>query len=128
MGNYFPASNPATNFNLVADGPVSGGDPLEFTGNSQGDGHVQRAASGSRYAGIASTDTAAGKSLAVYVGNAVFNGVAEGAVTAGDKLAASTVPGHQVKTATPGDEVIGKALGSAADGAQVHWVQSLVAG
>jgi hypothetical protein len=59
----------------------------------------------------------------VYVGNAVFYGVAEGAVSAGDKLAASAVPGHQVKVAGTGDEIIGTAFGNAADGAQVHWKQ-----
>jgi hypothetical protein len=123
MGNYFPVSNPATNYTFVADSPVSGGDPLEFTGTGTGDGHVQRAAGGTRYAGIAGGDTTAGHSLSVYVGNAVFNGPAEGAVTAGDQLAASSVPGRQVKKAQPGDEVIGRAFGNAADGMQVHWKQ-----
>ena len=123
MGSYFPVSNPATNYTFTAAGPVTGGDPLEFTGTGTGDGQVQRAADGTRYAGIASTDTAAGHSLAVYVGHAVFYGPAEGTVTAGDQLAASTVPGRQVKTAAPGAQVIGEAFGSAADGAQVHWVQ-----
>jgi hypothetical protein len=123
MGNYFPVSNPATNYTFTAAGPVTGGDPLEFTGAGQGDGQVQRAAGGTRYAGIASTDTAPGHSLAVYVGNAIFYGPAEGTVTAGDQLAASTVPGRQVKTAPPGAEVIGTAFGSAADGASVHWIQ-----
>ena len=84
---------------------------------------MQRAAAGTRYAGIASTDTAPGHSLAVYVGCAVFYGPAEGTVTAGDLLAASAVPGRQVKTAPPGAEVIGRAFGSAADGALVHWKQ-----
>ena len=123
MGNYFPVSNPATNYTFTAAGPVSGGDPLEFTGTGTGDGQVQRAAAGARYAGIASTDTAAGHSLAVYVGNDVFYGPAEGSVTAGDQLAASAVPGRQVKTATSGDQVIGRAFGSATDGGQVHWKQ-----
>ena len=123
MGSYFPVSNPAANYTLTAAGPVSGGDPLEFTGTGQGDGQVQRAASGTRYAGIASADTAPGHSLAVYVGNAVFYGPAEGTVTAGDLLAASAVPGRQVRTAPPGTEVIGKAFGSAADGVPVHWKQ-----
>lgn len=123
MGNYFPVSNPATNYTLTAAGPVSGGDPLEFTGTGSGDGQVQRAASGTRYAGIASTDTTSGHSLAVYVGTGIFYGPAEGVVTAGDLLAASTVPGRQVKTATAGAEVIGRAFGSAADGVQVHWKQ-----
>jgi len=123
MGNYFPVSNPATNYTLTADSPVTGGDPLEFTGTGSGDGHVQRAASGSRYAGIAGADTAAGHTLTVYVGNAIFYGPAEGAVTAGDQLAASAVPGRQVKTAPPGAQVIGRAFGNAADGVQVHWKQ-----
>src|ERR1700760_563104 len=128
MANYFPVQNPTQGSTLTADGSGSGGDPLEFTGNGQGDGHVQRAASGSRYAGIASQDFTPGTKFTVYNGCATFYGVAEGAVAAGDKLAASTIPGHQVKTATPGAEVIGKAIGNAADGTQVHWVQSIVAG
>ena len=123
MGNYFPVSNPALNYTFTAAGAVTGGDPLEFTGTGTGDGQVQRAASGARYAGIAGADTAAGHTLTVYVGHAVFNGPAEGAVTAGDQLAASTVPGRQVKTATPGAQVIGEAFGSATDGQPVHWVQ-----
>jgi hypothetical protein len=123
MGNYFPVSNPALNYTFTADSAVTGGDPLEFTGTGPGDGHVQRAANGTRYAGIAGADTAAGHSLAVYVGCAVFYGPAEGVVTAGDLLAASAVPGRQVRTAPPGAEVIGRAFGSAADGAQVHWKQ-----
>jgi hypothetical protein len=128
MGNYFPVSNPATSYYFTAAGQVTGGDPVEFTGAGQGDGQVQRSAAGSRYAGIASRDVSPGTSFAVYVGTAIFYGLAEGAVTAGDLLAASAVPGHQVKTALPGAEVIGKALGSAADGTQVHWIQSLVTG
>jgi len=128
MGSYFPVSNPATNYTLTAAGPVTGGDPVEFTGTGTGDGQVMRAASGSRYAGIASHDAAAGTTLPVYVGNAVFYGAAEGAVIAGDLLAVSAVPGRQVKTAVSGAEVIGKAFGSAADGGQVHWIQELVTG
>jgi hypothetical protein len=126
MGNYFFIANPATNYTFTAAGPVTGGDPLEFTGTSTGDGQVQRAAAGSRYAGIAAHDATTGASLPVYVGNATFYGPAEGAVTAGDLLAASLVPGRQVKTAQPGAEVIGKAFGTAVDGGQVHWIQSLV--
>jgi len=128
MGNYFPVNNPATNYSFTAAGPVTGGDPLEFTGTGTGDGQVQRAASGSRYAGIAGSDAATGAKFSVYVGCAVFYGPAEGTVASGDKLAASTVPGRQVKTAPPGAEVIGKAFGSAADGQQVHWIQQLATG
>lgn len=128
MGNYFPVSSPATNYTFAAAGPVTGGDPVEFTGTGQGDGQVQRVAGGSRYAGIAASDATAGHNVTVYVGNAVFYGAAEGAVTAGDRLAASAVPGRQVRTAPPGTEIIGKALGSAADGTQVHWIQALVTG
>ena len=36
MGNYFPVNNPATNYSFTADGPVTGGDPLEFTGTGSG--------------------------------------------------------------------------------------------
>jgi hypothetical protein len=101
---------------------------VEFTGSGQGDGQVQRVAGGSRYAGIAAQNATAGQNVTVYVGNAVFYGTAEGAVTAGDRLAASAVPGRQVRTAPPGAEIIGKAFGSAADGTQVHWIQALVTG
>jgi hypothetical protein len=126
MGNYFPVANPATVYYFTAAGSYTGGDPLEFTGTAPGDGQVQRATGSGRYAGIGGSDTAAGQSHAVYVGNATFYGIAEGTVASGDHLAASAVPGHQVKTAAPGDEVIGKAFGSAADGQQVHWIQQLV--
>jgi hypothetical protein len=123
MGNYFPVSNPATNYTFTAAGAGVGGDPLEFTGTGTGDGQVQRATNGTRYAGIAGSDFVSGQRFTVYVGQAVFNGAAEGVVTAGDQLAASSVPGRQVKKAQPGDEVIGRAFGNAADGMQVHWKQ-----
>ena len=126
MGDYFPVKNPATNYYFTAAGPYTGGDPLEFAGAGAGDGQVQRATGNGKHAGIGASDTAAGQSHAVYVGNATFSGPAEGAVAAGDRLAPSAVPGRQVKAAAPGDEVIGKAFGSAADGGQVHWIQSLV--
>ena len=118
MGNYFPVSNPAANYSFAAAGPVAGGDPVEFaTAAGQGDGQVQRVADGSRYAGIAAQDALAGHNVTVYVGNAV------GTVAAGDDLAASAVPGRQVKTAPPGADVIGHSFGSAADGTPVHWLQ-----
>ena len=123
MANYFPVSNPALNYTFTAAGAGAGGDPLEFTGTGTGDGQVQRAAAGARYAGIAGSDFVSGQRFTVYVGNAVFYGPAEGAVTAGDPLAASAVPGRQVRTAPPGAEVIGRAFGSATDGGQVHWKQ-----
>lgn len=119
MGNYFPIANPATNFTFQAAGPVTGGDPLEFSG----DGQVQRAAGTGRYAGIAAQDAKASQTLTVYVGNATFTGPAEGAVNAGDDLAASEVPGRQVRTAPAGAEVIGRAFSTAADGAAVKWHQ-----
>ena len=128
MGNYYPTANPATTYYFTAAGPYTGGDPLEFTGTGTGDGQVQRATGNGRYAGIGFSDTTAGQSHAVYIGGATFYGAAEGAVSPGDHLAVSAVSGHQVKAAGPGDEVIGKALGGAADGQQVHWMQSLVTG
>lgn len=118
MGNYYPTANPATNFTFTASGPLTGGDPMEFSG----DGQVQRFAGG-HYAGIASKDVTAGQSLSGYVGNATFAGTAEGVIHTGDDLTASTVPGHQVKTATSGAEVIGRAFSDAVDGAQVKWHQ-----
>jgi hypothetical protein len=123
MGNYFPVANPATVYYFTAAGAITGGDPVEFTGTGQGDGQVQRAAAGSRYAGIAGQDAAVGHSFAVYVGPALFLGPAEGQVAAGDPLAASAVPGRQVRTALPGEDAIGHAFGNAADGTNVHWVQ-----
>jgi hypothetical protein len=123
MGNYFPASNPAANFVFTAAGTIAGGDPVQFTGSAQGDGQVQRAVDGSRHAGIAAQDATAGHSLTVYIGPALFLGTAEGSVAAGDPLAASAVPGRQVRTALPGEDAIGHAFGNAADGTNVHWVQ-----
>ena len=117
MGNYFPVANPVANFTLQASGSGTGGDPVEFSG----DGQVQRATGDGRYAGIAAQDFTAGHSLTVYVGHAEFSGPAEGAVTAGDDLAASGV--RQVRTAQPGDDVIGRAYSAAVDGGTVKWVQ-----
>jgi hypothetical protein len=125
MGNYSPNANPATLYppsavpQSVTDGPVTGGDPLEFSPG----GAVHRAADHARYAGIAQTDAATGAGVNRFVGYALFTGTAEGAVSAGDDLAASTVAGHQVKTAGTGEQVIGRAQTAAADGAQVRWLQ-----
>ena len=126
MANYFPDANLATNYppqakpSSTTDGQVAGGDPLEFSPN----GSVHRANSHTRYAGIAAFDAAPGAPVTRYVGCSLFTGTAEGAISAGDDLATSTVPGHQVKAAGPGEEIIGKAQIAATDGAQIRWLQT----
>lgn len=121
MGNYAPAAS-STNYTFQASGPITGGDPVEFSG----DGQVRRFAGG-RYAGISGQDATAGHPVVVYVGSVIFPGypgtTVEGAVSSGDDLTASSVPGRQVRTASPGDRVIGQAFSDAVDGALVKWHQ-----
>lgn len=125
MGNYFPNANPATNYpyqggqSSITDGPVAGGDTLEFSPG----GSVHKAADHARYAGVAAFDAASGQPVTRYVGYALFTGTAEGAIAAGDDLATSAAPGHQVKTAGPGEQVVGRAQTTAADGSPVRWLQ-----
>lgn len=125
MGNYVPDQNPAGVYPpqggtaSTCDGAVVGGDPLEFSPGGQ----VHKAADHTRYAGIAAWDAAPGSPVNRYVGCALFTGNAEGAIAAGDDLAASTVPGRQVKTAAPGEQVVGRAQVAAVDGGKIKWLQ-----
>lgn len=120
MGNYSFNASPVNVHYFTASGNVTGADPVELSG----DGKAHRADGTGRYIGIAGQDATPGQTFAVYVGHAEFSGTVEGAISAGDDLAASEVPGHQVKTATSGAEVVGRAFTQAADGTTVKWLQT----
>jgi hypothetical protein len=120
-----------------AAGTITGGDPVEVAGS----GTVQRSTAGPnslgslKCVGIAAQDAAAGAKVTVIVDRVVHDGAADGAITAGDQLMASSTAGRQVKTvpptgASPGQQdvnqaraIIGIALTTAADGATVRWMQ-----
>jgi hypothetical protein len=145
MPDYSPALLPGLTITANAAGTITGGDPLEVAGP----GTVQRcaAAGSARYVGIALEDAAAGNRLTMAASKPVFDGIAEGTVTAGDQVCASAVAGKQVRTVpasavdlgaayseVPANlalntglaairSIIGVALTTATDGTTVRWMQ-----
>jgi len=94
--DYSAVNIPGNRISLVASGAVVGGDPLEVAGN----GTVQKCATvGSpKYVGIAAHDAASGGRVTVTACAPIFDGPADGTVTAGDQVTPSTVAARQVKT------------------------------
>jgi hypothetical protein len=138
MPDYSPVFLPGLTMTSVAAGPITGGDPVEVAGS----GTVQKCTAGpsglgsARYVGVAVMDTAPGLQVTVVIDRVVHQGTADGAVTAGDQLMASSKAGCQVKTvpataAVPGQAdvnqaraVIGLAITTAPDGTPVRWMQT----
>ena len=145
MPDYTPVIIPGLTVTFTAATAVTGGDPVEVAGS----GLVQAcAAPGSpRYVGVAAADTAAGLLVTVFSDRVLHEGLADGPVTAGDQVMASSVPGRQV-TAAPAPAVdvggtfnettinaalnaalqaeravIGVAITNAPDGQPVRWMQ-----
>jgi hypothetical protein len=133
----------------TAAGAIVGGDPLEVAAS----GTVRRVtvANSTRFVGVAAFDAANGEKVRLYSAKPIFDGVAEGAITAGDQLVVSNVAGRSVKSlaaaalnvdvgASPSEAsieafnaaintavnnaraVIGVALTTAADNATVRWM------
>lgn len=143
MADYTAVLLPGLTFTSQASDTISGGDPLEVSGS----GTVARCAgaASAKFAGVAAHDAISGAKVTVIAARPVFDGTADGAITAGDQLVASNVAGRQVKTldaaATDFAEVyddadaeaavnaavngaravIGLALTSAGDNATVRW-------
>jgi hypothetical protein len=144
--DYTAVFLPGLVITVVAAGPITGGDPLEVAGT----GTVQKCAGAgsAKYVGIAALDAIAGNRLTMFANKPVFDGIAEGTVTAGDQVCASAVAGKQVKTvpasavdigASPTVQatantainaglaavrsIIGVAMTTATDGTTVRWMQ-----
>lgn len=145
MADYAPAYLAGNTVPMTASGTITGGDPLEVSGA----GTVAKCVTATtpKYVGVAAHDAQAGQRITVIAARVIHDGIAEGTITAGDQLTASTVAGKTVKslaasaqdvTGTPTQStintainnavnqarsVIGVALTSAADGASVRWQQ-----
>ena len=87
-----------------------------------------------KYVGVAGHDAAVSARITVFANKVVYDGVADGAIVAGDALAVSSAPGCQVITVPPittggpsdvaaGRAIIGVALTTAANGGIVRWMQ-----
>jgi hypothetical protein len=135
--DYSAVFLPGLTITMTALGDLAGGDPVEVAGS----GTVRRCTAGpsslgsAGYVGIASADTRSGLEVTVIAARVVHEGPADGVITAGDQVMASSVPGRQVRSvpptrAVPGQAdvnqarvIIGVALITAADGATVRWMQ-----
>jgi hypothetical protein len=83
---------------VTAASSVTGGDPVEVAGNNQA--QKVTANNSPRYLGIAGHDAVVGQRLSVIAAKPVHDGVADGAITAGDLLGASAAAGRTVRTVT----------------------------
>jgi hypothetical protein len=124
--DYSPVFVPGTAITLQAADTIAAGDPVEVAGS----GTIQRAEAGSdTYIGVAGQAATSGGLVTVFSGKLVHEGAADGAIAAGDPLECSGLDGYQVKVAggaTPDPtlpSVIGLALTTAPDGADVRWLQ-----
>src|SRR6476469_2831442 len=103
MSDYTPVYVPGRVITLTASGAVSGGDLLTVSGS----GTVQKLAFGAVnqvIVGGAANDTPINGRVTVYGRGTVHESVANGTVTAGDKLVTpitGDTAGAQVKTAPP---------------------------
>jgi hypothetical protein len=133
MADYTTAvGGPVNQITMTTSGAVTGGDPLEVSATNT----VAKCAGATsvKYVGIAAHDAASGAKVLVLTPGPVFDGVADGAITAGDQLVPSAVATKQVKSAgaittptaaevTATRAIIGVALTTAADAATVRWLQ-----
>lgn len=132
MPDYTPVYLPGLTATFTAASGLTGGDPVEVAGSST----VRKVAgpATTAYIGVAAHDANAGAPVTIILDRVVHEGAADGAINAGDQLAASPVTGRQVTTLAPAAAttaadinraraVIGVALISSADGATVRWMQ-----
>jgi hypothetical protein len=131
--DYSAVHLPGLTMTSQAAGTITGGDPLEVAGT----GTVQKAsgANSQKVIGIAAQDAVAGAKVTVIVDRVVHEGLADGAITAGDQLVASPTAGRQVVTLPPlggapgqadvnaARAIIGIALTTASTGQLVRWMQ-----
>ena len=145
MADYTPWIVPGFTWTSQAAGAITGGDPLEVAGT----GTVRKcsATPPGAYVGVAAKDAILGADVTVISVRPVHEGLADGAISAGDQLTASTAAGRQVKSlaavsttfagtysaadaqaqvdaaVTAARAVVGVALTTAADGGAVRWQQ-----
>lgn len=145
MPDYTPVFMPGMTFTSVAATPVTGGDPLEVAGP----GTVRRCTTPAApaYVGIAAEDAIATATVTVFAARPVYDGPADGTITAGQQVVVSETAGRQVKalaaTATTfagtysaadakaavdaavnaARAVTGVALTTATDGNTIRWQQ-----
>jgi len=136
----------ALTYTSTASGTITGGDPLEVSGN----GTVAKVAgaNSAKFVGVAAHDSTNTNPIRVYVINPVFDGVADGAITAGDQLVPSNTASKTVKTLAAANvdvtssfvqatvntainnsvnqarAIVGLALTSASDGGTVRWMMT----
>jgi hypothetical protein len=96
MVDYTATFMPGQQWTSIASGDIESGDPLEVAGS----GSVRRVttAASDRYVGIAAKAARDSALCVVISAKVIHDGIAEGAITAGDSLSASAVDGHTVVT------------------------------
>lgn len=138
MPDYSAVFLPGLTMTTHASGPVTGGDPVEVAGSDLV-GKCTPGPSGlgsAKYLGVAAHDAISGARVTIIMDRVVHEGPADGAVTAGAQVMASSKAGCQVKTvpvtgSVPGQVdvdqarvIIGLALNTSADGGTVRWAQT----
>ena len=121
MADYSPVFTPGIAITMQASAAVDAGDPVEVSGS----GTVARASAASAaYVGVAAHAATPGVLVTVFAGKIVHEGAADQPITAGDAVEASGTADRQVRRVAAGTAgVIGLALTSAADAADVRWMQ-----
>lgn len=123
---------PGGTFTSVASGTITGGDPLEVSG----DGTVAKVAGASslKFVGIAAHDASTSGAIQIYTSKYVFDSPAAAAITPGAQVVASSTASRTVaakaaaSTAVAADindarAIVGVALtNAAADGNTVRWM------
>lgn len=123
---------PGGTFTSVTSGNVTGGDPVEVSG----DGTVAKVAGASslKFVGIAAHDATSPAPVTIYTSKYIFDSPAAGAITPGAQLVASATANRGVaakaaaSTAVAADindarAIVGVALTNAAsDGNTVRWI------
>ena len=116
MAEYLPIYKPGQAVTLKASAAITGGQLVEVSGS----GTVQPAgAASTKVVGVAGFDAATNDPVTIYTSGPVHHVKASGAVTAGATVAAAA--GGAVASGTTA--VVGLALTTAADGADVRFLQ-----
>lgn len=116
--DYSPLHLPGHEITLTAAATITAGQVLEVAGS----GTVQPAgAASTKVVGVAMGDTATGLDLTVFTRGITHISTASGAITAGARVDAGAA--GTVASGTAGVNNIGVALTTAADTAQVTWME-----
>jgi predicted RecA/RadA family phage recombinase len=116
--DYSPLYLPGHEITLTAAATITAGQVLEVAGS----GTVQPAGAASiKVVGVAMGDAATGQDLTVFARGITHMSTAAGAITAGARVDAGAA--GTVASAAAGNTNIGVALTTAADTAQVTWME-----